>query len=266
MRRVAGTMTAFRRIVDLALIGLIVLVLFGLLLGKVVPLTGHETIIIGGGSMEPSIGLGSAIVIGSVQPADLVAGDVVSLQVGPEHTTFTHRIVAVIQRPDGIWIRTKGDANADPDPTLVPATAVLGRVTWAIPYAGYLMALLSLPIGVVFVFGLAATLLAIAWLLESLEADSQPVAVPEPSDAARGEPIPARPTRRPTTSPSVFGAPSIPARLSVAGSGPAVRAAGVGRPTVPEQLARMNEVRAIRGRWLAGRVPAAHPVSRLHGD
>jgi len=265
MRLVAGTMTAFRRIVDLALIGLIVLVLFGVLLGKVVPLTGHETIIIGGGSMEPSIGLGSAIVIGPVQPANLAAGDVVSLQVGPEHTTFTHRIVGVFQRPDGVWIRTKGDANADPDPTLVPATAVLGRVSWTIPYAGYLLALLSLPIGVVFVFGLAATLLAIAWLLESLEADSEPLAVPASSDAARGEPIPPRPTRRPTASPNVFAPRSIPASRSVASPGRVALAAGARRPTVPEQLARMHEVRALRGRWLAGRVSAAHGGNRLHG-
>ena len=191
MRILAGTTIALRRIVDLTLIALIGVVLFGLILGKLVPLTGRQTIIIGGGSMQPAIGLGAAVVIGPVRPADLATGDVVSLQTGPDRATFTHRIVAVVDRPDGVWIRTQGDANAEPDPTLVPATAILGRVEWSIPWAGFLLALLSLPVGVVFVLGLAATLLAIAWLLESLEFDTEEAAVRGASDP-EGEPIAAR--------------------------------------------------------------------------
>jgi len=251
MKIVTGAVTAVRRIVDLALIVIIVVVLFGLMLGKIVPLTGHATIIIGGGSMEPAIGLGSAIVIGPIRPDDLVVGDVVSLQIGADRATFTHRITTIVQRSDGIWVRTKGDANADPDPTLVPATAILGRVEWAIPYAGYLMALLSVPVGVIFVLGLAATLLAIAWLLESVESDSERVV--DASDVAStpggGEPIAARlpnPALRP---------PTLPLR-TVATAGPSgIHAAippfaAIARRTSPEKLARTGEVRALRLRWL----------------
>jgi signal peptidase len=169
MRMLAGATKWLRRIVDLALIALIVAVLVAVALGKIVPFTGRQTIIIGGGSMEPAIPLGSAAVVTPVDPSTLAVGDVVSMKIGAEATTYTHRIVTVGDRPDGRWIRTKGDANPTLDPTLVPATAVLGRVELAIPLVGYLMALLSLPVGVVFVLGLAATLLAIAWLLESLE-------------------------------------------------------------------------------------------------
>jgi signal peptidase len=233
----AGTMTAIRRLVDLALIGLIVLVLVGLILGKVVPLTGNQTIIIGGGSMEPAIGLGAAIVIAPVRPAELTQGDVVSLQVGPERTTYTHRIVEVAPRPDGVWIRTKGDANAEPDPSLVPATAVVGRVVWAIPFAGYLMALLSLPVGIVFVLGLAATLLAIAWLLESVEGEAgRPGIVGRSPDSRDGEPIAAR----------------VPARHPVVvGSFP-----DVARPTASQQVARSRIVRARRHHWIRQHGPA----------
>jgi signal peptidase len=254
MKIMAGAITALRRVVDLALIGLIVIVLFGLILGKIVPLTGHQTVIVGGGSMEPAIGLGSAIVIGPVRPADLVAGDIVSLQAGPERTTFTHRIIDVIQRPDGTtWVRTKGDANAGPDPTLVPATAILGRVSWNIPYAGYLLALLSLPVGVIFVLGLAATLLAIAWLFESVEGDTERVVVRVAADASRGEPIAVRgdppngdPGKRP-------GGGSLVA-VAMATATPTAMGSfrKVARRTVPEQLARSREVRALRDRWLAG--------------
>jgi signal peptidase len=222
-------MIAIRRVVDLALIGLIVIVLFGLILGKIVPLSGRQTIIIGGGSMEPAIGLGAAIVVAPVRPADLASGDVVSLQVGPERTTYTHRIVEVAARPDGVWIRTKGDANAEPDPTLVPATAVLGRVEWSIPYAGYLMALLSLPVGIMFVLGLAASLLSIAWLLESVESDTERAVVRLAPDAGGGEPIA---TRAAVHHPVVLGS-----------------FGEVARPNVPQQLARSREVRARRHQW-----------------
>src|SRR5438552_3351357 len=133
MRIVARGITALRRIVDAALIVMIAVVLFGLILGKILPLTGHQTVIVGGGSMEPSIGLGSAIVIEPVRAEDLAPGDVVSLQVGEERTVFTHRIVDLVPRDDGLWVRTKGDANAEPDPSLVPATSILGRVIWSFP-------------------------------------------------------------------------------------------------------------------------------------
>jgi signal peptidase len=251
MRNLAGTMAVLRRIVDLALIGLIIVVLFGLFLGKLVPLTGHQTIIIGGSSMEPAIHLGSAIVIGPVAPEDLAEGDMVSLQVGPNRTTFTHRIVAVVPRPDGVWVRTKGDANADPDPTLVPATSIVGRVEWSVPWAGYLLALLSLPVGVIFALGLAATLFAIAWLLESLESDADLAIVHDaPESGGDGEPIPARPG----LSGSVFPA-------NVATPGPSVETrtgalpsfGDVARPTVAEHLARSRANRARHNRWLVGR-------------
>jgi len=266
MKIMTGAMTALRRIVDLALIGLIVVVLFGLILGKIVPLTGHQTVIIGGGSMEPAIGLGSAIVIGPVRAADLAPGDVVSLQAGPERTTFTHRIVDVIQRPDGTtWVRTKGDANAEPDPTLVPSTSILGRVSWSIPFAGYLLALLSLPVGVLFVLGLAATLLAIAWLLESLESDTERVVVRAAPEATRGEPIAARPA---PTGPGWARWPGSRTLLAtpVAAVVPATTGsfADLARPTVPEHLARSREVRTLRARWLAA--GPGGPVGHQDGD
>lgn len=242
MKILAGTMTALRRVVDLALIALIVLVLFGLILGKVVPLTGHQTLIIGGASMQPAIALGSAVVIGPVRPAELAKGDVVSLQVGPNRAIFTHRIVDVVDRPDGVWVRTKGDANAEPDPSLVPATALLGRVEWTIPFAGYLLALLSLPVGVIFVLGLAAALLAIAWLLESVEVETERVVMRIPADTGRGEPIAARPDarRRTFTRPLLAGGPTGTFR-------------DMARPTVPQHLARSRDNRSRRNRWMATR-------------
>lgn len=267
MRILAGAVTALRRIVDLALVVLIAVVLLGVILGKGAPIMGRQSIVVGGGSMEPAIGLGAAIVVQPVEAAALAVGDIVSMQIGPDRTTYTHRIIAVVDRVDGRWIRTKGDANANPDPTLVPATAVIGRVEIVVPFAGYLLALLSLPMGVMFVLGLAATLLAIAWLLESLEPDPQPVrrressslgdavtaAVTDP-ELLSGEPIAARriPIGQPAGATATWAIATAFEVPSVGATGPSL-GGSVARPTVREQIDRGRAVRTRRARWVAGR-------------
>jgi signal peptidase I len=182
--------------------------------------------------MEPAVPLGSAVIIKPVDAAALAVGDIVSLKAGPQNALYTHRIVAVIDRPDGRWVQTKGDANADQDPTLVHASAIVGRTEMVIPLAGYLIVLLSVPAGVLFLIGLAASLLAGAWLLESLEPEwvMKGTARPLPRRPFSGEPIPARPgAPKPVTGPA----------------GPGFAA----RPTIPEQLARSRETRVRRARW-----------------
>jgi signal peptidase I len=238
-RNLGRTVGALRRLLDALLIALILVVLVGVVLGKLVPLTGRETIVIGGRSMEPTLPLGSAVVNGRVDPATLAPGQIVSLKAGPQNTLYTHRIVAVIDQADGRWVRTKGDANPEDDPTLVPASAIVGRTEFIVPLAGYLIALLSMPAGVMFIIGLAASLLAGAWLLESVESDgSRPRRVaPLPTERPRsGEPIAVRPAGLQLAMPS-----------PVANAAPS--ADFQGRPTVAEQLARSRETRARRNRW-----------------
>jgi len=246
-----------RRIVDIALITLILVVLAGVVLGKIVPLTGRETLAIGGRSMEPAIAIGSAIVVAPVDPANLAPGDVVSMRVAEANAIFTHRIEAVVDRPDGRYVRTKGDANPDADPTLVMASAIIGRVELSIPYMGYLLALLSIPTGVIFVVGLAATLLAIAWLLESLEPipshDRRRGAVPAVASVAAGGPTAglssdpaALPVLRPAPGPLVLALVAPGTRT------PLVREpAGQARPSAREQIARSGSERDRRLRWRA---------------
>ena len=229
--RILGRSTAtLRRLLDAVLIGLIVVVLFGVLLGKVVPLTGRQTIIVGGRSMEPAIGLGSAVIIAPVAADDLKAGDVVSLRAGGDRAMYTHRIVEVLHQSDGVYVRTKGDANEHPDPSPVPARDIVGRVQVTIPLAGFLIALLSIPAGVLFLIGLAATLLAAVWLLESLELDRvDRRRMTQPFDAhGEGEPISARP---------------VGASLAVTGGYGGVRL------TVAQQLALSRDIRRRRDEW-----------------
>ena len=159
--------TWMRRLVDGALILLVVVSLLTVILARVVPLTGRSTFVVAGGSMVPAIGIGSAVIVEPVVASSLVAGDVVSLRSGPDRAIFTHRIIRVADREGAVWVETQGDANPAPDPSLTPATAVIGRVTAAIPLMGYLIAFMSTLSGVVFVVALGLLLLVAGWTIES---------------------------------------------------------------------------------------------------
>ena len=213
-----------RYVVDGALVILIVLVLFGVFLGRIVPLTDHETLVIGGASMEPTIHLGSVVVDENVEPGDLQVGDVVSLHSGSHlQTIFTHRITRIVDRPDGLWIETKGDANKDVDPSITPFPQVIGRVTCTVPSAGYLVQLLSIPSGVMATLCIAAALLVLALVLESLEQEYAPVRRP-------GE-VPGAATADGSEAGGVV--PVAPRRISAV-------------------LAAAREARERRTRWLSG--------------
>jgi hypothetical protein len=95
------------------------------------------------------------------------------MQVGSQRAVFTHRVLRTVIREGEVWLETKGDANAEADPSLIPASALIGRVQLVLPFAGYLVALLSTVSGVAFLLGLGAMLVAAAWLLESLEMETE---------------------------------------------------------------------------------------------
>jgi signal peptidase len=164
------------RLLDVILAAFILVVAATAAIDTILPLTGHQVVIITGGSMEPAIPIGSIVIeerpiVGALEP-----GDVASFKLA-SGTTITHRVTRTIARADGTWYETKGDANASPDPVLIPASATQGRVLVGIPFLGYLIWLLHLPSGIVAV--VTATLaLYIAGLLvdpdEELEPDLEP--------------------------------------------------------------------------------------------
>ena len=158
--------TWMRGFLDGVLVLLLALCLLAIVLARLVPLTGRTTLVVAGGSMVPAIGLGSAVVVEPVDPAFIRVGDVVSLRSGPEGAIFTHRVTRVVDRDGAIWVETKGDANAGPDPSITAATQVIGRVALTVPGAGSLIALLSTPSGLMFVVSLGLILLLVGWLIE----------------------------------------------------------------------------------------------------
>ena len=161
-----------RRTLDVLLLLLIGLVVVTMVIARVIPaVTGGATFVVGGGSMEPTIPLGSAVVTAPVAATDLAVGDIVSLRVGDQHAVFTHRIIRLADRDGALWLETRGDANTAADPSIVPATDVIGRVSLSIPLAGYLVMVLGSAQGMLFLVSLGVLVLAGAWMLETFEDD-----------------------------------------------------------------------------------------------
>jgi signal peptidase len=163
-----------RRALDIILLALIAIVLTTLIVARVIPmLTGGATFVVGGGSMEPTIPVGAVVVAIPVPADQLAVNDIVSLQAGEDLAVFTHRIVRVAEREGAVWLETKGDANGHPDPSIVPATDVIGRVAVTLPLLGYVVIILSTLQGVAFLIALGVMVLATTWLLETLEDDQR---------------------------------------------------------------------------------------------
>jgi signal peptidase I len=131
--------------------------------------TGHSLVVITGGSMSPAIPLGSLVAVEPVRdPGSLAVGEVVTVRTGTDRAAVTHRIERVVPRSGAVWLELRGDANATPDPVLVPANAVLGRAIAAWPVLGRAMASVWNGAGVRLVLGLCATLYLTSMVLREL--------------------------------------------------------------------------------------------------
>ena len=112
------------------------------------PLAGYERYVITGGSMGDAIERGSVLWAKKVPPADLRVGDVITYTPprgsGPEGMV-THRIVSIGRERDGRRVyRTKGDANAQPDPWRFHLDErTQARAAFHVPHLGHALAAAS---------------------------------------------------------------------------------------------------------------------------
>lgn len=111
-------------------------------------LLGDERYVITGGSMSGTFEKGSIVFEKPVAPADLEVGDVITYQPPASSgvtTLVTHRIVAIGRSPEGEQVlRTKGDANPDPDPWLFSLTSdTQPVVSFSVPHAGWVLIALA---------------------------------------------------------------------------------------------------------------------------
>ena len=157
-----------RRSIALAWLTSLCAVLGLVVVSHVAPHTGHTLLIIRGASMEPAIPLGALVAIREVDPQSVGVGDVVTTR-ADNGVLVTHRVADIVDPGAERLLRLRGDANPTPDAALVPAAAVVGRVSSFTPLAGYALFLLSVPSGILTCLSMLGALLLAYWLVEDME-------------------------------------------------------------------------------------------------
>jgi signal peptidase len=122
------------------------------------------------GSMTPGLPVGGMVFTRPVDPADIVAEDVITFQ-RPSNPAelVTHRVVAVDTSSGAPIFTTKGDANPAPDLDPVSASAVQGELWFSAPQVGRLAAVLHSPQGL-------GVLIVLVCAVLGLSPDSRPTA------------------------------------------------------------------------------------------
>ncbi|MGI6685699.1 MAG: signal peptidase I [Bacillota bacterium] len=122
----------------------------------------YKLMIVMSGSMQPAFDTGSLIIVKKVDPEIINQGDIITFLDGENsgHRLITHRVMEVIEKQEGNFFITKGDANSTRDFSPVPEQNVVGKVTIAIPYLGYLIGFSGFKTGVL-IFLIIALLWAI---------------------------------------------------------------------------------------------------------
>lgn len=86
-------------------------------------------------SMLPHFARGDIIIVEKATSKDVKIDDILVYQL--DNVQVIHRIIEVIERPEGKFYVTKGDNNEAPDALLVTENQVRGKVIASIPKIGY---------------------------------------------------------------------------------------------------------------------------------
>lgn len=118
------------------------------------------------GSMEPTLPVGSTVVVRPT-PADRIGvGDIITFtdrQPGTTETRIvTHRVIEVLPGPA---FRTRGDANDAPDPHPVAAADVRGSYWYDVPLVGLVKDRLFSLVGLLYLAGIVLLVVAANLLL-----------------------------------------------------------------------------------------------------
>lgn len=152
---------------------LMLLAVFLLCLPLVVPgLMGYQSYNVSSASMEPAVPVGSAMYVETVDPSYLQEGDVIAYHDG--ESVAAHRVVTNRSTIEELVI--KGDANEKEDFDPLPYDAVVGRVAFSVPTLGTFTAVLTTPIGLIYLVLAAACGVMLNMLASQMRALRRPVA------------------------------------------------------------------------------------------
>lgn len=125
---------------------------------------GYRLLVVQSGSMSPSIPVGSLIF--TKPEAEYQKGDVVTFyETGNQKYLVTHRIAETQKLEDGELFITKGDANDASDSKRIDKGGVVGKVVWALPYAGYAVSFAKTRTGLIALIIIPATLIVYSEIL-----------------------------------------------------------------------------------------------------
>ncbi len=152
-------------------------------------LMGYERYVIVGNSMSGAFDRGSIAFEKPVPVAELEVGDVITYMPPAESglsNLVTHRITSIRHTPGGATVfRTKGDANAAPDPWKFRLDALTQpRVELTVPDVGYLFIALADRSQRILLIGVPAGLIAMYSLVELVRALRRPRPTLRPIDPA----------------------------------------------------------------------------------
>ena len=160
--------TSWRQIANLAGLALLIAVVLPFVIFAVPQLVGaSQGYVVLSGSMEPVMSPGDAVIIEDVEPANIEEGDIITFGGGADSSPTTHRVIEVTQQDGTLAFRTEGDANEDPDSSLVTPSEIQGRVMsvggqpFVIPYIGYVVNFASTQLGIVAFLAIPISLLVL---------------------------------------------------------------------------------------------------------
>lgn len=132
----------------------------------IIKLTGIQLYNIKTASMTPDYPVGSLIFVKEIEPDELKTDDVITFWLTRD-TTVTHRIIEIVpdeDNPDYLRFRTKGDANEDPDNSLVDQEEVIGTPVITVPRLGGFMEAVKKPPGMYYAMAVAAILILFVFI------------------------------------------------------------------------------------------------------
>ncbi len=150
------------------------------------PRTGwYRPVTVLSGSMRPAFSPGDVVVLTPERVSDVRVGQAISYRIPVgDHHVQTHRVIAVLHRDGRVAVRTKGDANAAPDPwTARLHGSTAWRVRAVMPKAGWVLFWFRTPL----VHTLTVFLVPLLLVVLALGRIWRPTASAEPesSDVAR---------------------------------------------------------------------------------
>ena len=108
-------------------------------------LWGVKPYMVMSGSMEPTLPIGALVYVEKTEVIE--EGEIIAFDVG-NGQICVHRCVEI--KEDGTFV-TKGDANTVEDVTSITRSQIIGKSVYVLPFAGFLVQFLQMPLGILFI-------------------------------------------------------------------------------------------------------------------